>query len=101
MVFERDTTLFGNDSVQTLEPRLYYLRVPSRDQSPIPNFDTYYADFNFAQAFAENVFSGGWDRIADAHPLTVGLTSSLLDAGSGLDGLSVSAAQRIGRSSWM
>ncbi len=95
MVFERDTTLFGNDSIQTLEPRVYYLRVPYRDQSQIPVFDTYYADFNFAQAFDENIFSGGWDRIADADQLTVGLTSRWLDAESGFERLSLSAAQRI------
>src|SRR3546814_13129040 len=95
MVFARDTTLFGNDSVQTLEPRLYYLRVPYRDQSQIPVFDTYYADFNFAQAFDENIFSGGWDRIADADQVTVGLTSRWLDAESGFERLSLSAAQRI------
>jgi LPS-assembly protein len=95
MVFERDTTLFGNDSIQTLEPRVYYLRVPYRDQSQIPVFDTYYADFNFAQAFDENIFSGGWDRIADADQVTVGLTSRWLDAESGFERLSLSAAQRI------
>src|SRR5690606_20839221 len=95
MVFERDTTLFGNDSIQTLEPRVYYLRVPYRDQSQIPVFDTYYADFNFAQAFDENIFSGGWDRSADAGQVTVGLTSRWLDAESGFERLSLSAAQRI------
>ena len=95
MTFERDTTLFGKPSVQTLEPRLYYLNVPYHDQSDIPVYDTYYADFNFAQAFSENIFSGGWDRIADANQLTVGLTTRWFDAGSGLERLSLSAAQRI------
>lgn len=95
MTFERKTTLFGNDSIQTLEPRLYYLRVPYRDQSQIPIFDTYYADFNFAQAFDENIFSGGWDRIADADQLTLGLTTRWLDEESGFERLSLSAAQRI------
>src|SRR3546814_8516938 len=36
MTFERSTTLFGNDSIQTLEPRVYYLYVPYRDQSELP-----------------------------------------------------------------
>src|SRR3546814_8476988 len=70
MTFERNTTLFGNDSVQTLEPRIYYLRVPYRDQSEIPVFDTGVATFNFTQAFSENLFSGGWDRIANANQVT-------------------------------
>src|SRR5690606_12316276 len=42
-----------------------------------------------------NIFSGGWDRIADANQLTVGLTTRWFDAGSGLERLSLSAAQRI------
>lgn len=95
MTFEREASLFGNAAIQTLEPRLYYLRVPYRDQSQIPVFDTYYADFNFAQAFDENIFSGGWDRIADADQLTIGLTSRWLDEESGFERLSLSAAQRV------
>lgn len=95
MTFERDTSLFGNAAVQTLEPRLYYLYVPYRDQTEIPVFDTAYADFSFSQAFSENVFSGGWDRIADANQLTMGLTSRWLDADSGFERLSLSVAQRI------
>jgi LPS-assembly protein len=50
---------------QTLEPRLYYLYVPNRDQRLIPVFDTA-TDFNFAQIFAENRYGGG-DRIGDAN----------------------------------
>jgi len=95
MTFERETTLFGNAAIQTLEPRLYYLYVPYRDQSNIPVFDTAYADFSFSQAFSENIFSGGWDRIADANQLTVGLTSRWLDADSGFERMSLSVAQRI------
>lgn len=95
LVFERPTTLFGKDSIQTLEPRLYYLNVPYTDQSELPVFDTYYADFNVAQAFGENIFSGGWDRIANANQLTVGLTSRWLDATTGRERLGLTAAQRI------
>src|SRR5690606_26056037 len=50
MTFERRTTLFGNDSIQTLEPRVYYLYVPYRDQSTLPVFDTSISSFNFSQA---------------------------------------------------
>src|SRR5690606_178814 len=59
MTFERKASLFGNDSIQTLEPRVYYLNVPYRDQSQLPVYDTGIASFNFAQAFDENIFSGG------------------------------------------
>jgi len=95
MTFERQASLFGNDAIQTLEPRIYYLRVPYRDQTQLPIFDTYYADFNFAQAFDENIFTGGWDRIADADQLTIGLTSRWLDADTGFERLSLQAAQRL------
>ncbi|HBT33007.1 MAG TPA: LPS-assembly protein LptD, partial [Pusillimonas sp.] len=93
LMFERDTSFFGNPSVQTLEPRLYYLRVPYRDQDDLPVYDTGIATFNFAQAFDENYFSGGWDRIADANQLTLGLTTRWLDADTGFERLALSAAQ--------
>jgi LPS-assembly protein len=95
MTFERKTTLFGNDAIQTLEPRVYYLRVPYRDQSLLPVYDTAMATFNFAQAFDENIFSGGWDRIANADQVTVGVTSRWLDEETGFERLSLQAAQRI------
>lgn len=77
LIFERPTSWFGRDLTQTLEPRLYYLNVPSRDQSQIPLFDTGLADYNFAQIFSENIFSGS-DRIADANQLTAAVTSRLV-----------------------
>ena len=95
MVFERDTTLFGNASVQTLEPRLYYLYVPYRDQSELPVYDTALSNFSFEQAFSENVYTGGWDRIANANQLTLALTTRWLDADTGFERLSLSAAQRL------
>ncbi|HEY9460088.1 MAG TPA: LPS-assembly protein LptD [Paralcaligenes sp.] len=95
MTFERDTRLFGNDSVQTLEPRLYYLYVPYTNQSLLPVYDTAVSTFNFSQAFDENRYSGGWDRISNANQLTLGLTSRWLDADTGFERLSLSAAQRI------
>lgn len=95
MTFERNTTLFGNDSIQTLEPRIYYLRVPYRNQDDIPVYDTSLATFNFSQAFSENIFSGGWDRIANANQVTFGLTTRWLDADTGSERLSLSAAQRV------
>lgn len=94
LTFERNASLFGNAAIQTLEPRLYYLYVPYRDQSNLPVFDTGLATFNYQQAFDENIFSGGWDRISNANQLTAGLTSRWLDAGTGFERLSLSFAQR-------
>jgi LPS-assembly protein len=95
MVFEREATLFGKASTQTLEPRLYYLRVPYRDQSELPVYDTSLANFDFSQVFEENIYSGGWDRIADANQITAALTTRWLDAETRLERLSLAAAQRI------
>jgi LPS-assembly protein len=79
VVFERDADWFGRALTQTLEPRLYYLYVPFEDQSQIPLFDTARADYNFAQIFSDNIFSGS-DRIADANQITAAVVSRLLDA---------------------
>ena len=80
--FERDFAWQGKSLTQTLEPRLYYLRVPMRRQDNIPVFDSAVTDFDLATIFAENAFSGG-DRIADANQLTAALTSRLIDPQSG------------------
>ena len=88
VTFERplDGFGFGPDRplTQTLEPRFYYLRVPTRDQSLIPVFDSGLADFNFAQIFSDNRYSGG-DRIGDANQLTAAVTSRLIDQESGAE----------------
>src|SRR5216684_1287546 len=82
LIFEREGQAQGQAITQTLEPRLYYVRVPFRDQNQIPLFDTAVADFNYAQIFSENSFSGG-DRINDADQLTVALTSRVLRSSTG------------------
>jgi LPS-assembly protein len=79
LVFDRDAALFGDSVQQTLEPRLFYVYAPYRNQNDIPLFDTALADFNYPQLFTENRFSGG-DRFGDANQLTVALTSRLLQA---------------------
>ena len=79
LVFERDAHWFGDPLTQTLEPRLFYVYAPYRDQSQLPLFDTALADFNYAQLFSENRFVGG-DRFGDANQLTWALTSRLLNA---------------------
>jgi LPS-assembly protein len=93
LTFERDTAFMGQNFRQTLEPRLYYLRVPYRDQSRIPLFDTGLADFNYAQVFSENLFNGG-DRIADANQLTIAATTRILSPASGQEVLKATVGQR-------
>jgi LPS-assembly protein len=94
MVFERPTHLFNRDYTQTLEPRLFYLNIPYRNQSQIPVFDTGLADFNFAQIFADNKFSG-WDRIGNANQLTAALGSRLIDPANGAEIMRAMVGQRL------
>ncbi|AWB35910.1 LPS-assembly protein LptD [Orrella marina] len=94
MTFERQTSFFGSAAIQTLEPRIYYLRVPYRDQSNLPIYDTSLSDFSFSQAFQENIYNGGWDRIANANQLTVALGTRWLDEETGFERLAISAGQR-------
>lgn len=93
LFFERPTTYLGLDAIQTLEPRLYYLNVPYRDQRSLPNYESNLADFNLAQIFSDNIFTGV-DRIADANQLTAALTSRWLDAGTGSEIARVTVGQR-------
>lgn len=92
LLFERDTRFFGNPAKQTLEPRLFYVNTPFRDQSLYPNFDSAAATFNFAQIFSENRFSGS-DRISDANQLTAALVSRYLEP-SGAERLRLAFGQR-------
>lgn len=74
LVFERDMTLGGEGYTQTLEPRLFYLYTPYKDQSDIPLFDTSETSESWNWLFARNRFTGG-DRISDANQLTTALTT--------------------------
>ena len=80
LVFDRSTRLFGQDLTQTLEPRLFYVYIPFRNQDAQPLFDTALADFNFPQLFNENRFTGG-DRFGDANQLTSTITTRFLQSG--------------------
>ncbi|NMG53070.1 LPS assembly protein LptD [Aromatoleum aromaticum] len=93
LLFERDTTLFARDYLQTLEPRIYYVRTPYRNQDDIPVFDTARFDFGFAQIFSENLYAGG-DRIADANQVTAAVTSRLIDPGTGAERMRATIGQR-------
>ena len=93
LIYERNASWQGQDLIQTLEPRAYYLRVAHRDQGRIPLFDTAVADFNYAQIFSENTFVGG-DRINDANQLTLAVTSRLLFTSTGQEAVRATVGQR-------
>ena len=93
LAFERPTTFYGGSITQTLEPRLFFLHVPFRDQSKLPLFSTAETDFSFAQIFNENLFVGG-DRISDARQITAAVTTRFIENLTGIERLRAALGQR-------
>ncbi|TDM05815.1 MAG: LPS-assembly protein LptD [Ideonella sp. MAG2] len=90
---ERQAQWLGVPLNQTLEPRLHYVVTPFREQTDLPLFDSAARDFNELSIYADNAFTGV-DRISDAHQLTLGATSRLIDPQTGAERLRLGAAQR-------
>ncbi len=78
-----------NGWLQTLEPRLFYLQTPYKDQSNIPDFDTATLSSSYSNLFKTNRFTGG-DRIGDTRQLTLGISTRLLSINSGQELLKLS-----------
>ncbi|WP_439820181.1 LPS-assembly protein LptD [Pseudomonas sp. HLG18] len=78
LYFDRNTSYFGKNYRQTLEPRLFYLYVPEKDQKDIPAFDTSEYTFSYASLFRDNRFSGA-DRVGDENKLSLGVTSRWIE----------------------
>lgn len=96
-VYSLDTGLYfdrkhSENTTQTLEPRLFYLKVPAEDQDAYPLFDTTELDFSFAQLFRDNRFSGV-DRVADANQLTAAVTTRFINDKTGDETFSASIGQ--------
>lgn len=92
-IFERDSNWFDRPQRQTLEPRLLYVNTPFRAQATLPNFDSGAYDFNAISIYSENAFTGV-DRVSDAHQLTAGATTRLIDPATGAESLRLGIAQR-------
>ncbi len=105
LVFDRSITLFGHAYTQTLEPRLYYLYVPYRNQSNLPLFNTNLMSFDYWQLFSSNQFSGA-DRQMDANNLTGAVSTRLLDengaerASASIGQIHYFSAQRVLGTDW-
>ncbi|RJX33203.1 MAG: LPS-assembly protein LptD [Oxalobacter sp.] len=92
LIFERETSFFSRQYTQTLEPRLFYVKTPYRDQREHPNFDSAEPGLTFAQLFSENRFSGS-DRIGDADQLTAAIVSRYIEP-SGVERARFAIGQR-------
>lgn len=93
LYLERDWPVLDKNFLHTLEPRLYYVYIPHKDQSQLPLFDSAEAGLSFPQLFSENEFSG-FDRINDANHITAALTSRLIEPASGIERLRATVGQR-------
>ncbi len=93
LVFERNSNIFGKAMDQTIEPRLYYVYIPYRNQSRMPNFESSAADLNFAELFSPNLYSG-YDRISNANQLSGTITTRFIDADTGEEWFNATIGQR-------
>ncbi len=91
--FDRDINFKGQELTQTLEPRLYYLYIPFKNQIQLPVFDTAEKDFNFTSMFSENIFSGP-DRINNANQITAAGITRLINPNTGAEILRAAVGQR-------
>jgi len=92
MYFDRQINILNQKYTNTLEPRLFYVYIPYKNQSSLPLFDSGLSDLNMQTLFSENQYNGQ-DRINDANQLTAALTSKIIDK-NGIERLSGIIAQR-------
>ena len=93
MFFERLTTTKNNSYILTLEPRVFYVYIPEKNQDDLPVFDTSQINLNnFSNIFREQRFFGR-DRIGDTNQVTLGLTSRLLGAETAREWMRASIGQ--------
>jgi LPS-assembly protein len=89
-VFERTTN--NGRFLQTLEPRALYTYIPTRNQDDLPVFDTIEPDLNIVQLYRTNRFVG-YDRLADANQIALGLTTRMIRAETGVEFLRATVGQ--------
>ncbi len=79
LAFERTVS---DTKVQTLQPRIQWLRIPYRDQAALPLFDTSLPELNMVRLFSENRYNGA-DRIGDTEQVTLGVGTAVHSAETG------------------
>jgi LPS-assembly protein len=90
LVLER--TMADKGRIQTIEPRLLYVSIPYRSQDELPVFDTIQPDINLVQLYRKNRFLGV-DRIGDTEQVSLGVTSRILDTGTGRELMTATIGQ--------
>lgn len=92
LFFDRKVSLGGDSYLQTLEPRIFYLNAPYRNQDGLPLFDTAPMTFSWGQLFRDNRYTGP-DRQIDANQLTTAVTTRFISESDGRERLSASLGQ--------
>ncbi|CCP14808.1 LPS-assembly protein [Stenotrophomonas maltophilia RA8] len=92
LFFDRETKIGGKSFLQTLEPRLFYLRTPYRNQDELPIFDTRDFTFSWGQLFRDSRYTGA-DRQNDANQLTLALGTRFIDQTTGKERFSAAIGQ--------
>jgi len=93
LYFDRNMRVVNNHYTQTLEPRLYYVYIPNRNQDNLPVFDSADSDVNLGTLFLENQFTGN-DRINNANQLSLAVTTRMIDSKTGEQRLAATLGQR-------
>ncbi len=93
LYLERDVNIVKNSYTQTIEPRLFYVYIPNKNQDLLPVFDTSLADLNMTTLFTENQFAGD-DRINNANQVSLALTTRMIDKDTGIERFSATIGQR-------
>lgn len=93
LFFERDARLFGQQWLQTLEPRLFAAYVPYQEQQDVPMlFDGAFQTFDINQLYRAERTTGR-DRFGDIQKITLGVDQRLLDPDSGRELASLGVAR--------
>ena len=82
LFFDRNFHFHDGDYIQTLEPRVFYLYVPYKNQDQYPDYDTQLLPFSTNQLYSVNRFTG-YDRLDNANQVTLGLSSRILNSDTG------------------
>lgn len=92
LFFDRDTSFSDQAYTQTLEPRLFYVYAPYREQDNLPVFDTQQSLFSVNEPFKEDYFDGA-DRVEDANRITAMLTTRYIKQENGNEALMAGIGQ--------
>ena len=93
LYFERDVKIVKNSYTQTIEPRMFYVYIPEKNQDLLPVFDSGLADLNLTTLFTENQFTGD-DRVNDANQLSLAVTTRMIDKNTGVERMTATIGQR-------